>query len=195
MRNIFIISFFVLGSILQPLLSHGQQVEWLSWEEALERNKKEERKFIVDIYTKWCGWCKKMDTRTYQKPQIAEFINKYFYAVKFDAEQRTAIVFNNKIYKYVSGFGKRGYHELAQEIMNGRMSYPTTVFIDEDLNVIQPIPGFQDSRTLEMIMNYFAGDHHQSVPWARYEQEYSNMKNGSFGSPASLQPQVQPVKN
>jgi len=120
-----------------------ETIEWLTWEEALERNKTEKRKIIVDVYTQWCTWCKKMDERTYKRENITKQINEDFYAVKFDAEQKEDIIFNNKIYSYVKGFGKKGYHELAQEIMNGRMSYPTTVFIDEDLNVIQPIPGFQ----------------------------------------------------
>jgi len=36
-------------------------VMWYSWEEAVEANKEEPRKFFVDVYTDWCGWCKRMD--------------------------------------------------------------------------------------------------------------------------------------
>ncbi len=178
------------------LSAHAQEIEWLTWEEALAQNQQEKKKILVDIYTTWCGWCKKMDSRTFQKKHIAEFVTDNYYAVRFDAEYKDDIIYNNKIYSYVAGFGKKGYHELAAEIMNGRMSYPTTVFIDENLDVIQPIPGFQDARTFEMIMKYFAGNHYQSTPWVKYEQSYKADEHSiRHLTPASLQPQVQPVKN
>ncbi len=192
---------FVFYTSVALLLSISVQaqttIDWLTWEEALEKNKVEKKKFLVDVHTAWCTWCKKMDARTFQKENIAEFVNQNFYAIKFDAEQKEDIIYDNKVYSYVSGFGKRGYHELAQEIMNGRMSYPTVVFIDSNLDVIQPIPGFQDSRTFEIIINYFAGDFHTTTPWHRYEENY---KSGvpytePVITPAMVQPMVQPVKN
>ena len=52
------------------------------------------------------------------------------------------------------------------------MSYPTVVFIDGDLNVLQPIPGFQDPKTFEVIMTFFAGDHFKDTPWKEYKDNY-----------------------
>lgn len=175
-------------------LTAQEKVNWLTWEQALELNKVEKKKIIVDVFTTWCTWCQKMDKRTFQKENIASFINANFYAVKFDAEQKEDIIYNNKLYSYVSSFGKRGYHELAEEILKGRMSYPTTVFIDEQLEVIQPIPGFQDSRTLEMIMNYFSGNYYTSTPWHKFEKNYNSNNfsppsiiNGRIPRPAVMQ--------
>lgn len=191
MSKIFFVLF--LSFCFQTAMDAQAQVEWLTWEEALKRNKVEKRKIIVDVQTSWCSWCKKMDARTYKKPYIAEQINKEFYAIRFDAEHKEDIIYNNKIYTYVSGFGKKGYHELAQEIMNGRMSYPTTVFIDEDLNVIQPIPGFQGESTFKMIMDFFSGNHYTDTPWHKFEANYSPLAQPT--TPLSIQPQVQPVRN
>ena len=57
---------------LMPLLSlvtqATAQVNWLTWEEAQERNKKEPRKIFVDVYTQWCGWFK---PGNHQVPQQA----------------------------------------------------------------------------------------------------------------------------
>ena len=65
---------------LMPLLSlvtqATAQVNWLTWEEAQERNKKEPRKIFVDVYTQWCGWCKKMDKETFSNPEIIKYLNK-----------------------------------------------------------------------------------------------------------------------
>ena len=190
------ISFLLMISLSFHVVSQ-ERINWLSWEEALELNRTEKKKILVDVYTDWCTWCKKMDERTFQKESIARFANENYYAVKFDAEQKEDIIYNNKIYSYVAGFGKRGYHELAEEIMNGRMSYPTVVFIDENLNVIQPIPGFQSASTFSMIMDYFAGNFYTSVPWAKFEKNYHRGKDipsRIITTPSSIQPAVQPVR-
>ncbi len=168
------------------------KVKWLSWEEAIEKNAHDQRKILVDVFTDWCGWCKKMDKATFQNPIIARYINENYYAVKFNAEQKEELNYKGKTYKYVGNFAKRGYHELAAEIMNGRMSYPTVVFIDENLSVIQPIPGFQDAKTFEMIMTYFAENHYKSVPWQKFTRAFksTNFPNNRL---KKVNPNVQPV--
>jgi thioredoxin-related protein len=154
------------------------QIQWLTWEEAQLRNQKEPRKFIVDVYTQWCGWCKKMDKATFQQPDIAAYINKKYYAIKFDAETRTDIRFKDRDFKYVRS-GTSGYHELAAEITFGKLSFPTIVFLDEQLNVLQPISGFRDPMALDKIMKYFAEDYHKTTPWKKYEEMYM-LKNGGM---------------
>lgn len=159
-----------LGCLGQSL-SGQSQVEWLSWEEAIELSKSEKKKIFVDVYTEWCGWCKKMDIATFQQQEIAQYLNENYYPVKFNAEQREDIRFKDKVYKYISS-GRRGYHQLALEITLGKLSYPTIVFLDESFNVIQPLPGFKDANSFEMIMKYFAEDHHKSTPWSQYVNKY-----------------------
>ena len=158
--------------LITGLVLVGQtKINWLSWEAALELSKYEKKKFFVDVYTRWCGWCKKMDAVTFQNSHIARFINENYYAIKFNAEQREDINFKDKVYKFVKQ-GRKGYHELAVAITKGRLSYPTIVFLDEELTVIQPIPGFQDPKSFEKIMTYFAGNHHKNTPWRKYTQNY-----------------------
>ncbi len=148
-----------------------EQIDWLTWEEAMEKSKTEKRKFVVDIFTEWCGWCKKMDKSTFSNPEIVAYVNEHYYPIKFDLEYKEDINFNGKVYKFVSG-GRNGYHELGAEIMKGKMSLPTVVFLNEEATVIQPIPGFQDISTFKMIMNYFAGDHFKNTPWPRYTRTF-----------------------
>ena len=159
------------------------QIQWLTWEEAQAKNQKEPRKFIVDVYTQWCGWCKKMDKATFGQAEISSYINSNYYPVKFDAETKEDISFKGKVYKYVRQ-GTTGYHQLAAEIMFGKLSYPTIVFLDEQLNVIQPIPGYQDPGSLDKIMKYFAENYYKTTPWKKYEQ---------MCQPQSTQP-VLPIK-
>ena len=147
-------------------------IKWLTIEEALEKSKTEKRKILVDVYTDWCGWCKHMDSTTYLDPTVVNYINEKYYAVKFNAEQTADIQYKNTVYKFKKT-GARGFHELASLWLNNRLSYPTTVVLNEDLDVIQPIPGYQDASKMDAIIHYFGTDSHRKVPWEKYEKSYS----------------------
>ena len=148
-----------------------KKVNWLTWEEAMEKSQIEKRKIVIDFYTDWCGWCKKMDTNTFEADVIADYLNENYYPVKFDAERRETIIYNDKEYKFIRR-GKNGYHELAAELLNGKLSFPTVVFLDENSKMIQPIPGYQDAHTFEMIIKYFAEDYFKKIPWPKYTREF-----------------------
>ena len=168
MKKVMIVLGIVFGL---SSVSFGQEINWLTWEEVSEKMHEEPRKVMVDVYTEWCGYCKKMDKTTFVDKELVEYINKHYYVVKFDAEYKKPIYLHGTEYKYVNK-GKKGYHELASVILRGRLKYPTLVFMDSNLEVIQPIPGYRDAKTLMMILDYYEGDHHKKIPWKTYTQSY-----------------------
>ncbi|MDA8692646.1 DUF255 domain-containing protein [Saprospiraceae bacterium] len=187
-------------SSISFLLSVGmfaqEKINWLTWEEAQEIHSVTEKKFFIDIYTDWCKWCDKMEKSTLSEPSIVKYINENYYAVRFDAEDKNEIIFKDKVFKPIKSFGKRPTHELAIEIMSGNIGYPTIVFIDENLKVIQPIQGYQDVKTFKMIMTYFAGNYYKEIRWKPYVKEYKADKIQTQNmSPKDIQPDVQTVGN
>jgi len=164
----FLICIFLASSI--TTFAQGD-VEWLSFEEAIEMQKVDRKKIVIDIYTEWCIYCKRMDKATFQKEHISDYINSNFYPVKLDGEQKKDITFGGQTYKYVKN-GARGYHELAVALTEGRLSYPTVIFLDEDLKIIQGIPGYRSPMEFEMIMSYFGENHHKNMPWSKYQENY-----------------------
>ena len=68
------------------IYAQAEKINWVSFEEAVQLNEKEPRKFIVDVYTDWCGWCKRMDQTTFKNPEVAQYINEKYWAVKLNAE-------------------------------------------------------------------------------------------------------------
>lgn len=134
-------------------------------------SRKEKKKLLLNVYTDWCGWCKRMEKGTFEEPNIARYINENFYPVKFDAEQKEDLEYKGKTYKYVKN-GQRGYHELAAELLKGRLSFPTVVFLDEGMEVIQSIVGYKTPGQFERIATYFAQNHYKKTPWSIYQSSY-----------------------
>ncbi|HEX2898625.1 MAG TPA: thioredoxin family protein, partial [Bacteroidia bacterium] len=140
-------------------------------DQAVAKMEKEPRKIMVDVYTDWCGWCKRMDATTMEDPKIIKLIGEKYYAVKMDGEGKKDIVFRGRTYKFIAQ-GRNGYHELPAELLSGKMSYPTLVFLDEEYGIIQPLPGYQDVPTLEPILAYFGGGHYKTTPWETFQATF-----------------------
>lgn len=166
------LSVVIIGLCLMAATpSNAQRVEWMTFEQALKASAQEERKIVVDIFTDWCSWCKKMDQSTFQNPFIAEYLNEHYYPVKFNAETDEKVFFKGKEFEFIRD-GNRGYHQLAVELTQGRLSYPTVVFLDENLDIIQALRGFQSSLRFEQIMTYFAHDYYKTTPWSKFSENF-----------------------
>ena len=151
------------------------EIQWLTMEEALKLHTKEPRKILVDMYTDWCGWCKKMDRDVYEKAGIAQYLNEHYYNVKFNTEKYTKdIDYAGNTFKFVPPpqGGRNGIHELAYLLMDKKASYPTTVFIAEDLQPIQSIPGYQKADFFEIVITYIGEDKYKDTPWTEYQKAY-----------------------
>lgn len=151
------------------------EINWLSFEEAIEKNKDEKRKIIVDVYTDWCGWCKKMERTTYKDPVIVEYINKHYYAVKLDAERKDTVKLGKQVFVNPNPEARRSPHELAVSLLSGKMGYPSTVFLDEDIELLNPpISGYLDAATIEPILHFF-GDNVYSkkkMTWPEFQENF-----------------------
>ncbi|OFY68272.1 MAG: hypothetical protein A2265_07505, partial [Bacteroidetes bacterium RIFOXYA12_FULL_33_9] len=162
--------------VLFTFLGKSQSVEtspikWLSIQEAEELCKTNPRKIIIDFYTDWCGWCKVMDKNTFSNPSIANYISQNYYAVKFNAETFDTITFKDKQYTN-KGTGNRSPHDLAVELLNGKMSYPTMLFLDEKLNIISPIAGYMTPDKIEPILVFFGQDVYKQIPFEEFSSYF-----------------------
>lgn len=168
MKHVYL-PFLFLALLLTTVTVQAQELRWMSWEEAvaLASSEKNPKKIFVDVYTDWCGWCKKMDQDTFQQPEVAAYMMENFYMVKLDAEQTAPIDYKGKTFSFVPS-GRRGYHELAAALLQGRLSYPTVVFLDEQLNMLSPVPGYQKPDAFMRIARYFGDNIYKDKDWQTY---------------------------
>lgn len=148
-------------------------VKWLTIEQAIEKSKTQKKPIFIDVYTTWCGWCKVMDKNTFSDPLVAKQLNENFYPVKFDGEQKEDVLFNGTTYKYV-GSGNRGYHQLAAALLNNQLSYPTVVFLDENFNLLLPLPGYRKAPEFLPIATYIGEGHFKKIAWQEFEKQYKS---------------------
>ena len=162
--------------------TESSAISWLSFEEAVKLQQADKaagrapKKIFIDVYTDWCGWCKKMDKETFQQPEIAAYLTQKFYPVKLDAEQKEAIIFDGHTFEFKPG-GRRGYHEFAAALLDGKLSYPTVVFMNEEAQLMQRVPGYLDVPTFDAILHYLAEEHFKTTPWPQFQQQFNQQKS------------------
>lgn len=128
-------------------------VKWVTLQEAEALNAKQPKPFIIDFYTDWCGWCKHMMRTTFSDPGIAGYINTNFYPVRFNAETKDTIIYRGEKY-WNKSTGNRPPHDLAIKLLQGKLSYPTLLFINNDYKFNLIVPGYQTSLELEPFLVY-----------------------------------------
>jgi thioredoxin-related protein len=158
---------------------HAQTIQWLDFEKAVKesdkasKKKKDSKIIFVDVYTDWCGWCKRMDATTFADPIIADYMNKNFLSVKFNAEGNDTVCIGNEIL-LPKQHGKT--HALAAILLNGKMSYPSYTFLevtDENkIQIIQVVPGYQQAKQFEYLINFFGSGAYKTKNWEDFQKEF-----------------------
>lgn len=167
--------YFSLLFLISTTVSVSQEINWLTIEEAEAANNNVPKKILIDVYTDWCGWCKKMDASTFKDEEIVNYLNKNYYSIKLDGEDKNTLTFKGVEFNFIDK-GRRGYHELAAGFLQGKMSYPSLVLLDEDFVVLQVFKGFRTADELLPIVIYLGDNIYQETKWVDYINESKGEK-------------------
>ena len=61
-----------------------KRINWLSIEQAYVLTQKTPKKFVVDVYTDWCGWCIKLKKEVFDQPEFQEYAKKHLVMLELD---------------------------------------------------------------------------------------------------------------
>jgi thioredoxin-related protein len=147
-------------------------INWISFNEAYVKCKKNPRPILIDIYTKWCGPCKLMSSQTFNNPSIANYINNNFYAVKFDAESKDTVKFDKFVFVSSDLTNAKAPHQFAASILDNQLAYPSIVFLSNQIQRLDIIKGFQPAHLFEPILNYYGSGDYQKTKWEEYQKSF-----------------------
>ena len=157
-------SFFILVLVLVAHVHISAQstekVKWYTIDEALKLNATAPRKILIDLYTDWCGWCKKMDAETFNNPVIARYINKNFYPVKFDAESSAPVKFGNQNFVNQGNGTRKSTHQFATAL--GVSGYPSVAYFNGELQLIGVVPGYFEPKDIEPLLHFIVEEKYQN---------------------------------
>lgn len=151
--------------------------------EALAAQKKNPKKILIDVYTKWCGPCRLLDKNTFQNKDVAKYINEKFYAVKFNGEGNEVVTYQNNTFKNPNYDPARSEtrnspHQFANAL--GINAYPTIVFLNEKGEMLFPLPGYHTPTQIEPMLKLIGENSYLKI---KTQQEYNDyLKNfkGTF---------------
>lgn len=152
-----------------------KQIKSYSIQEAMMLTKKKPKKLLINVYTNFCNSCKVQSKTTFVDTSIADYINKNFYFVNFDAESADTIVFNNEKHfkQLISGYPLNTF---AFKITNGRLVLPSLVVLDEQLNIAEALNMYQHPKNLKPVLVYFGGNYYKTKKWPDFISEYLKPK-------------------
>ncbi len=113
----------------------GIKFETLTLEQAMKKAQKSGKIIFIDVYTVWCGPCKKMAANSFTNDEVAKLYNKNFINIKIEAEKDADGPEISRKYR-VTG-------------------YPTLLYIDGEGNVKHSALGYQSPENLITIANNF----------------------------------------
>ncbi len=147
-------------------------VNWITFDEAYIKCKKNPRPIMIDIYTTWCGPCKLMSKQTFNHPTIAKYINDNFYAVKFDAESKDSVKFDKYVFVSSDPSNPKAPHQFAASILDNQLAYPSIVFLNNQIQRLDILKGFMPPQNFEPIIHYYGSGDYQKVKWEDYEKTF-----------------------
>ena len=119
----------LLPLLLLAVTTVGAQASEIGWKKGYDAATSEAKStgklIMIDFYTDWCTWCKKLDADTYPAPDVVKQ-SENFIPIKLNAEKDADGIRLAKKFK-VTG-------------------YPTVLFIDADENMAFKIVGYEPAK-------------------------------------------------
>ena len=128
---------------------------WRGWDEGLREARERKRPVLVDVYTQWCGWCKRMDRDVYASPEVRDYLSRRFVTVKLDAEAAGPARYEDRDFTYRSLAGR--FHVTG---------YPTTLFLRANGEQIISAPGYIPADRFLLVLRYIGeGALDRGITW------------------------------
>lgn len=142
-------SFFHSQILNSPNVPERDTIDWKSFEAVEKEAKENPRLIFIEVYTDWCKWCKKLENEVFTDSTIISLLNKNYYCIKLNGEEKNPIRFFNQEFRY---HPITKTHELARALLNEDLSYPSIVILNTSYEIERIISGFQSKEELSIML-------------------------------------------
>ena len=156
--SLLLVLFFATSLLFSQ--SNKKELTWNSFNDGIAKAKASNKKILIDVYTDWCKWCKKMDAEVYTDPKVKAYLNKNFVIIKLNAEGQGKIKYHDK---------EISPAEFAQGI--GVSGYPATAFLQSDGEPITLLPGYSEASIFIHVLSFIGEDQYQKKKFDDYLKE------------------------
>lgn len=142
-------SVFSIAFIGSTVLTNAQVIfQNISFEDALKKANAESKMIFVDVYTTWCGPCKRMDSQVFSNVAVGKRINRDFVSIKIDNEKS---------------------EDRAKMVPYNIKGYPTMLVLDRTGKELLRVYGFHDVDELIKQLDKLLPEHEQPLYKAKAE--------------------------
>lgn len=127
------------GYVIAQQEKEMQKIKWVQTDTLNKNLPKGDKIYLVFLYTDWCKWCKRFEKEVLDNSVVSNRINEFYYPVKINAESKTTIYLNNQSFEY-DPIAK--VNLITTALLDSDISYPSTVILDKNYEIIQKIQGY-----------------------------------------------------
>ena len=134
--------------LLLPAPAHAATgPSWRAWDPGFQEAARLKRPVLVDVYTDWCGWCKRMDRDVYARADVRDYLAQRFVVVKLNAESPARVRWEGR--------------EMTSRALAARLGvtgYPNTTFLDAAGRKLGSVPGYVPAAQFLQVLRSVAED-------------------------------------
>ena len=101
---------------------------------------------------------------------VVEYINKNYYPVKFNAEQKEAVTFKGQQFVSTDPSKPKSPHQLALALLKQEMRYPSYVILDGESEWLYKLKGYKTAEDLLPILKYYGSDQYKVMSWSEFNE-------------------------
>ena len=133
-----LISILVIGNVAMT------QVNWVRFESLSDSMGLTPKPIVVFIHAPWCNYCKMMQKFVFKDDVLSRLLNQDYYSIALDAETTDTIRYRGMDFAPEMQPNGKLLNRLAMKIgaVDGKLTYPTTVFLESNLNVVAQFQGY-----------------------------------------------------